>query len=43
MVGDVGDSLADGAADGGSARRELQRRVAVGAVDQHVHGGGGGA
>lgn len=34
-VGDVGDGLAKGAADGSGARRELQRRLAVGAVDKH--------
>ena len=34
----VGDSVADGAADGLRARRELQLRAAAGAVDEHQHG-----
>lgn len=32
-VGYAGDGLADGAADGGGAGRQLERRVAVGAVN----------
>lgn len=34
-VGDVGDRLADGAADGSGSRRQLQRDVAPGAVHEH--------
>lgn len=34
-VGDVGDGLADDAADGWGPRRQLQRRAAAGAVDEH--------
>ena len=37
-VGDVRDGMAEDAADGSGARRKLQRRPAVGAVDQHHHG-----
>lgn len=35
-VGDGSDSLAEGAADGSGAGWQLQRRSAVGAVDEHV-------
>lgn len=37
-VGDESDAAADGASDGGGARRELQRRPAVGTVDQDHRG-----
>lgn len=37
-IGHVGDSLADGAADGSGALRKLERVAAVGTVDQHKHG-----
>lgn len=35
--GEVGDGLTYGAADGSGSRRQLQRRPAAGAVDQHEH------
>lgn len=35
--GDVGDGAADGAADAGRPVRQLQRRAAAGAVDEHHH------
>lgn len=43
-VSDESDSVAEGAADGSGARWKLERRAAVGAVDEHVavHGCGGG-
>lgn len=33
----MGDGLTYGAADGSGSRRQLQRRPAAGAVDQHEH------
>lgn len=43
-VGYVSDGMAEGTADGSGARRQLQRRAAVGAIDQHmrIHGCLGG-
>ena len=40
-IGDVCDSVADGAAYGSGSLRELERCTAAGAVHQHHHDGDG--
>lgn len=41
----MSDGMTEGTADGSGARRQLQRRAAIGTVDEHrgIHGGDAGA